>query len=126
MNAAAMVSLARNWTLVPDKTICQLAPSLLPRGATLRGESLANLSGQNLDAASAHGQNGSIVNMTAAGGQVLSLQFVVTDDSCAVKQLEHVQVRQQMLPQLEHVQVKQQMLPQLEHVQVRQQMLPQL
>ncbi len=95
MNAAAMVSLARNWTLVPDKTICQLPPSLPPRGATLRGENLANL-----DAASAEGQDGSVVNMTAAGGQVLSLKFVVTDDSCAVKQLEHVQVRQQMLPQL--------------------------
>jgi hypothetical protein len=32
--------------------------------------------------------------MTAAGGQVLSLKFVVNDDNCAVKQLEHVQVRQ--------------------------------
>jgi hypothetical protein len=96
MNAAAMVSLARNWTLVPDKTICQLAPSLIPRGATLRGESLPNLSGQNLGAASAQGEDGSVLNMTAAGGQVLSLKFVVTDDSCAVKQLEHVQVRRQL------------------------------
>jgi hypothetical protein len=117
MNAAAMVNLARNWTLVPDKTICQLPPSLLPRGATLRGETLPSLSGQDLDAASAEGQDGSVVNMTAAGGQVLSLKFVVNDDNCAVKQLEHVQVRQQLLSQ--HLQVGQymtgKMLPSVEH-----------
>ncbi len=82
MNAAAMVSLARNWTLVPTKTICEVEPTLLARKATARGA----------DGGGTEQQDGGGVNMTGLGGQVISLKFTV-GHNCRVVQLEHVQVR---------------------------------
>ena len=90
MNAASMVSLARNWTLVPDKIVCHFVPSLL-----LRGEASARGQGKAVGNRQSSGQQDGnwTVNLTGKGGQVLSLQFLMTEgSSCQLAQLEHVQV----------------------------------
>ena len=66
-----MVSLARNWSLVPEKEICHVEPT------------------------SSRGQDGG-AGIAAAGGQVLSVQFNV-GENCGLAQLEHVQVRRRCI-----------------------------